>query len=502
MPSPVLSLERHYRKADRIMLGVLWLMFSYSLGLAAWYGTWAQALLVGGGTLVTIHLLSATIPGQRLLRCCVGMAFMTFAALHINQSGGVIEMHFGIFVLLAVLVYYRDWLPILVAALFISAHHLGFFALQQGGTEVFVTHHSSGGWPIIFLHAFYVVLETAILIYLATQSNMEAREAEGLLLTVNTLTDDDRTDLSQRSQSDGPVTKRFNRFLDGLDTLVGVVRHDTFALNSLGQRLAGATGQLREGASRQLNETSYMNDAMQQMGSAISEVAQHAERAASAARRANDEAIDSSTSVQAGLVEIDRLASQIDNSDRQVQALALQAEEIGHIIGVIRSIAGQTNLLALNAAIEAARAGEAGRGFAVVADEVRNLAQKTAASTEEIREIIDRLQQGSRNAASAMQSSRDSVDQCVVGSQRTAELLGRMAEGINTINQLNQLIATATHEQSAVSSEISEHLQGVQRVAEGNNQHAQELQEDSTALLELAQHLTALTTRIQVSDCS
>ncbi|NNA37643.1 methyl-accepting chemotaxis protein, partial [Pseudomonas lundensis] len=115
--SPV---QQHYQKSDRIMLGVLWLMFVYSLGLAFWHGAWGQALLVGGATAVVMSLLNQLISGQRLLRCVMGAAYMVMAALHINQAGGMLEMHFSIFVLLAFLVYYRDWLPIVVAALVIA----------------------------------------------------------------------------------------------------------------------------------------------------------------------------------------------------------------------------------------------------------------------------------------------------------------------------------------------------------------------------------------------
>jgi len=145
MNSSAFSLHAHYRRADRIMLAVLWLMFLYSLGLAAWHGTWGQALLVGGGTAAALSSLYALVPGSRLMRCCVGLAFMVMSALHINQSGGVLEMHFGIFVLLAFLVYYRDWLPIVLAAGLIAAHHLAFFALQQQGVGVYVVPQGSWG---------------------------------------------------------------------------------------------------------------------------------------------------------------------------------------------------------------------------------------------------------------------------------------------------------------------------------------------------------------------
>jgi methyl-accepting chemotaxis protein len=495
-PSP---LELHYRKADRIMLGVLWLMFLYSLGLAAWHGTWGQALLVGGGTVAVMSLLQQMIAGRRLLRCAIGAAFMVMSALHINQAGGMLEMHFGIFVLLAFLVYYRDWLPIVVAATVIAVHHLSFFALQSQGASVMVV--ANGSWPIIFLHAFYVVLESAILIYLALQTHAEAVEGAALMQTAEKLTEhDDAIDLSYRSDAAGKVSKRFNHFLDTLDELVSEVIKDTQGLQKMGDNLAQATGHLRSGADRQQGEIVYMSSAMQQMSSAIDEVAGHADGAASAAQTANHQAAEGSRSVNHVRSEIGKLAAQIDVTESEVQALANQSEQIGKVLEVIRSIAEQTNLLALNAAIEAARAGDQGRGFAVVADEVRNLAQKTALSTAEIQQIISRLQQGSRQAASAMQESRDSVRSCVQDSQATADLLGAVAQDISAITQMNELIAAATHQQAAVSAEVSQHLTSVQQVAEQNLSDAQELSRDGQQLSQLAERLSSLSRRFRVSS--
>ncbi|MFZ3152676.1 methyl-accepting chemotaxis protein [Pseudomonas sp.] len=499
MPSRLSPLEQHYRNADRIMLGVLWLMVLYSLGLAAWHGTWGQALLVGGGTAVVMSVLQQLIAGRRLLRCAIAAAFMVMSALHINQAGGMLEMHFGIFVLLAFLVYYRDWLPIVVAAAVIAAHHLGFYALQTQGFSVTVVAH--GSWPIIFLHAFYVVLESAILIYLALQTHAEAVEGSALMQTAEQLTEhEERIDLSYRSSAAGKVSKRLNRFLGTLDELVGEVINDTRGLQKMGANLAQATGQLRSGADRQQGEIVYMSTAMQQMSSAIDEVAGHADGAASAAQTANQQAAAGSRSVNHVRSEIGKLATQIDVTDSEVQALADQSEQIGKVLEVIRSIAEQTNLLALNAAIEAARAGDQGRGFAVVADEVRNLAQKTAKSTAEIQQIISRLQQGSRQAAAAMQESRNSVRSCVADSQATADLLGAVAQDISAITQMNELIAAATHQQAAVSAEVSQHLISVQQVAEQNLSDAQELSSEGQQLSQLAERLSRLSQRFRVSN--
>jgi methyl-accepting chemotaxis protein len=481
------------------MLGVLWLMFLYALGLAAWHGTWGQALLVGGGTAAVMTLLQQLIAGRRLLRCAIGAAFMVMSALHINQAGGMLEMHFGIFVLLAFLVYYRDWLPIVVAAAVISIHHLSFFALQAQGGNVMVV--DNGSWPIIFLHAFYVVLESAILIYLALQTHAEAVEGATLMQTAEQLTThNDAIDLSYRSSAQGKVSMRFNRFLDTLDELVSEVIKDTRGLQQMGDKLARTTGQLRSGADRQQGEIVYMSSAMQQMSSAIDEVAGHADGAAGAAQTANRQAAEGSRAVNHVRSEIGKLATQIDVTDTEVQALANQSEQIGKVLEVIRSIAEQTNLLALNAAIEAARAGDQGRGFAVVADEVRNLARKTALSTAEIQQIISQLQQGSRQAASAMQQSRDSVRNCVQDSQATAELLAAVAQDISAITQMNELIAAATHQQAAVSAEVGQHLNSVQQVAEQNFSNAQALSHDGQQLSQLAERLSGLSRRFRVSS--
>ena len=190
--------------------------------------------------------------------------------------------------------------------------------------------------------------------------------------------------------------------------------------------------------------------------------------------------------------EITQLASRLKGTHSTVQVLAGQAEQIGTVLEVISSIADQTNLLALNAAIEAARAGEQGRGFAVVADEVRSLAQRTALSTKEIRIIIEALQQGSRKAVEAMDDSREGVERCVEDSQLAAAMLQAVSSDIFHIDELNGRIVTTTREQSSASHEVVGRLQSVQAIAQNTSDDVETLALSSQRLPPIAVRLDAL----------
>ena len=497
MNSSAFSLHAHYRRADRIMLAVLWLMFLYSLGLAAWHGTWGQALLVGGGTAAALSSLYALVPGSRLMRCCVGLAFMVMSALHINQSGGVLEMHFGIFVLLAFLVYYRDWLPIVLAAGLIAAHHLAFFALQQQGVGVYVV--PQGSWGVILLHAFYVVLESAILIYLARQAYAEAREGEVLLQVVEGLTaEEEHIDLRLRGSEAGPVILRFNHFLAQLEAMVGEVVEDTQGLTATGDSLARATRQLREGSGRQLGEISQMSSAMHEMSVAIDDVAGHAQQAAQATEAATTKAAEGRAAVKQSAEEIGRLATRIEGTGVEVQALAEQSQQIGRVLEVIRAIAEQTNLLALNAAIEAARAGSHGRGFAVVADEVRLLAQRTQKSTAEIQVMIERLQGHSEAAVKVISDSHSASQLTIEQAGQAGASLTAIGQALRNLNGLNASIASATLQQAHVVEDINQNVTQAAGLSHSTALAAQQSSVASTHLKGLSEELNGLLRQFKV----
>ncbi|MHC8332563.1 methyl-accepting chemotaxis protein [Pseudomonas sp. LB3P25] len=492
MPLPPRFLD-HYRKADRIMLGLIWLMFLFALGLAYWHDTFTQAILVGGGTSLLLTGLYRAMGGTRLMRCCLAIGLMVMAALHINQAEGVIESHFGIFALLAVLTFYRDWLPILVAAATIAVHHVVFHALQHQGFPVYVMAHH-GGWTMVFVHAFYVVMETVALLYLAVHSQAEAVESQDMLDKMLTATSQFAVDAGKGDKATVHVSlaDRFDQFLMQITALVDGVVRDSHGLGELGQELAKASNTLEKGAKHQLTEIAQMTGSMQRMGDAMGHIAVHVEHAVEHAGQASVQITRGQESVNRAQHEITQLASRLKGTHSTVQVLAGQAEQIGTVLEVISSIADQTNLLALNAAIEAARAGEQGRGFAVVADEVRSLAQRTALSTKEIRTIIEALQQGSRKAVEAMHDSREGVERCVEDSQLAAAMLQAVGSDILHIDELNGRIVSTTREQSTASCDVVGRLQSVQTIAQNTADDVETLALSSQRLPPIAVRLDAL----------
>ncbi|MCS3512276.1 methyl-accepting chemotaxis protein [Pseudomonas grimontii] len=491
MPARARFLE-HYRKADRIMLALIWLMFLFSVGLAFWHDTLIQAIVVGAGTSAVLTALYRVIGGTRVMRCALGAGLMVMAALHINQAQGVIEAHFGIFALLAVLTFYRDWLPILVAALTIAVHHVVFHALQHQGFPVFVMAHH-GGWTMVFVHAFYVVMETIALLYLAVNSQAEAVESEEMLEKMLAVTTQFTVD---SAKGEGKVhvslAKRFDHFLQQITHLIDGVARDSHGLGQLGQELAHASGTLEKGARHQLVEIAQMTDSMQRMEDAMGHITVHVEEAVEHAGVASQQILRGQESVGRAQHEITQLATRLEGTNHTVQGLAVKAEQIGSVLEVISSIANQTNLLALNAAIEAARAGEQGRGFAVVADEVRSLAQRTAVSTQEIKTIIEGLQQGSRQAVEAMHDSRQGVERCVEDSQLAVEMLRAVGNDISQIDALNGRIVITTREQTSANLEIVGRLQSVQSIAQSTAEDVEMLARSSEQLPPIAVRLDAL----------
>ncbi|MBQ1783271.1 MAG: cache domain-containing protein [Gammaproteobacteria bacterium] len=299
-------------------------------------------------------------------------------------------------------------------------------------------------------------------------------------------------DLTRRAPVSGndeiaALARAFNHFADTIHSMVRDTSKLVGQLAAVTRELAQSAVGTSQAVEAQRRETDLVATAMNEMSASASEVAKAAQDAANAAGRADHEGADAKQVVTATRRAIQQLAEEIARSTATVDTLGSDVNAISSILDVIRGIAEQTNLLALNAAIEAARAGEQGRGFAVVADEVRTLASRTQQSTAEIQHMIERLQQGARDAVTAMQQSRSKGDSAVEQARLAAASLDAIASSISTISTMNDQIATAAEEQTAVGEEINK---SVVKIADATSQSEQSTQ----AVASLSQRLNSLGT--------
>ncbi len=290
----------------------------------------------------------------------------------------------------------------------------------------------------------------------------------------------------------GAMATAFNR-------MIGKFRGSLEAVAAVTQQLTDVSGRVSNVAEKTLgavmeqrSETDMVASAMNEMSATVQEVARNASQTATASTGADNESKAGVRVASEALDGIDTLIQDIEKAAEVVRQLEADSASIDTVVGVIKGIAEQTNLLALNAAIEAARAGEHGRGFAVVADEVRTLASRTQKSTEEIQHMIEQLQQGVGNAVQAMvaaQSRARSGSDCVA---RAAQSLGAIADEVGTINEMNTQIATAAEQQSAVAEEINRNITTISRIADTTSADATQTSQISEELVQLAAELKRL----------
>jgi methyl-accepting chemotaxis protein len=304
-------------------------------------------------------------------------------------------------------------------------------------------------------------------------------------------------DLSVRINIDsqdeiGQVATAYQAMMSRFSGIIGDVRDTSMHLTEYAAQLASTTELTREGVAVQTRETDQVATATTEMTHAIEEVSRNAHQAADAANNANQETVKGNRVLESAIGSIHSLSERIDAAGQVIRRVETDSAAIGSVLDVIRGIAEQTNLLALNAAIEAARAGEQGRGFAVVADEVRSLAQRTQESTQEIQGMIERLQDGARQAVRSMADGSEEMERTMAQAARAGESLNAIAQAVALINDMNTQIASATEEQMAVSQEISRNVVNISDVAKSSEHSVGEVESASRDVRNAAAKLTGL----------
>ncbi len=296
----------------------------------------------------------------------------------------------------------------------------------------------------------------------------------------------------------GELASWFNRFLDKLQPIIADVKRSVQDARSTADQSALIASQTSDGMQQQYREVDQVATAFQEMSATAQDVAHNAAQAAEAARTADHASREGMSVIGKTTSTIELLANEMNVAMQEVEGLANSSEKIGSVLEVIRSIAEQTNLLALNAAIEAARAGEAGRGFAVVADEVRNLAKRTQDSVEEIRQVIEGLQSGTKEVVSTMHSSHRQAQGSVEQVEQAVAVLQRISQAVSVITDMNLQIASAAEEQSSVAEEINRNVASIRDVTESISAQADESAKISQGLNKLANHQQSLMDQFRV----
>lgn len=296
----------------------------------------------------------------------------------------------------------------------------------------------------------------------------------------------------------GMMAAAFNSMLEKFEALIQQVNSTSSQLAAASEEVSAVARDSSNNVTQQVSETEQVATAMNEMAATVQEVARNAAAAAEAARSANDESSNGKRVVQTASKTIQQLASEVESAAAVIHELEQDSENIGSVLDVIKSIAEQTNLLALNAAIEAARAGEQGRGFAVVADEVRTLASRTQASTQEIQGMIEKLQGRAKQAVTVMEQGCNQAQTGAGQANEASHSLEVIASAVATISDMNTQIASAAEEQSAVTEEMNRNIININQVSEQTAAGAEQTTAASDELARLASQLQGLIAQFKI----
>lgn len=490
---------------DRLMLYLV-LAHVPVVGLLVPWGYGTHSFAISASVLVALlgGLGFLLLKGTRGFSVVAATCLMLFSAIMIQAQMGRIEMHFHIFGALAFTIVYRDWLPVVTGAVVIAAHHFLLTALQLGevnigGLPIMVFSHDCS-WSIAFLHAAFVVFEATVLVLLAWRLGLERAVTHQMKDVVDEVGETGNLSVRLETGHSDASVEAFNRLMSQFEGVVGQVKALVERLQMASETLARSSAQTNQAMEAQREQMEQAASATEQMSQSVHEVAQNAQSTSETAQNAATEAVSGKEQVEAATRITEATNESMEQASAAVNALHERVADINTAVGSINDISDQTNLLALNAAIEAARAGEHGRGFAVVADEVRNLSRKTQEFTNQIQDVIQRLDEESNRALAAIDMGSTRSGETTTAVHSVGEAISGIEELIRRLNEMNAQIASAAEEQASTSSEIN---QNMQKVAEGNaraSDEASNAEEMGREMERVAGELVESTRRFQAGS--
>ena len=460
--------------------------------------------IVGGGLVATIAMAAYfLLRGELLSRLIMATCLVSLMAISIQQANGLGEGHFIFFIAMTVLIRYRDMLPLIWAAVLTVTHHLSFSYCQANGVAMFgepVTiftwqaNSELGIWaPLIYhmLIATAAILISAYYIY----GNIQKFTQDALVTTTTERAA--RGDLSARanSESTNPIIDITNQFIGEIESLTTACGELSDKLSSQSDRLVSSATMRLQKAEEQQNMISLIASSVEEMSATTAEIASNVENTVDVAGNTSQNSQTGTSTTQECGKSLNSLTTEVHSASERINDLNEKGKQISSIVETIRGIAEQTNLLALNAAIEAARAGEQGRGFAVVADEVRFLSQRTHESTEEITSMIESFSNTTDDAVKVMERCMNYAKTSVEDFSQVNSLFANIANAVEDISQLTGNVSSAAEAQKNVVKQINEKTSLTHEASQEFTMHFTEVVSEAGNLREQSERLSALISR-------
>ncbi|WP_462156865.1 methyl-accepting chemotaxis protein [Pseudoalteromonas sp. GB56] len=443
-------------KPSSLISSLLVVLLIESVALGLYYDNLAQGTLIG--LLIAslpIYLLK-TAPQSRLTHHIGAAALMMFSFLHIHQSFGLIEVHFEIFILMAMLIVFTNWKIFITALALVAAHHLSFYFMQINQLEVYVFDPDRLAFSTVLIHAVYATAEAAIAAYIAYMLQLEYRGGKALEDAVNEIAKDPmKLNLSVRVKAKkSRALQQFNVLLDTVNSALLTLQNEHSTLHNGAQELAQLQTNLTQRVAHKREQNEQIAHAGERVAHGFTQVHDQSDRVAAQHNHITDELSGAMSQVQQTDSESHALGDLLEHTQQQVKELDTSCGLISNLLNDINAIAEQTNLLALNAAIEAARAGEQGRGFAVVADEVRALANTSKQATDKIATTLKELISNSNNSVSSM---GECIDKVSTVESLSSSVLSAITSVATTMEQI-RTDSDAVNDIVALQAENTQHI--------------------------------------------